>query len=219
MRRHRSSSLPLAWLAVAVVIYASLYPFAGWQWPGGASVWELLWLPLPPQRYRFDIWANFLGYIPVAGLIYAAAVRSGHDPKRSWWFAVLVPVVARWQWQRLATRRPGFHLLRGSANQSDIDFTTYAKFLGYSDRIKAHVFDRGNMPLAKIVYDDFWGSGSAMPGLFATFLEDPAQPAPGPYTVRSGGTVLTPGRPLADPGPNRRSYPATGTSRCRRSRN
>lgn len=95
------------------------------------------------------------------------------------------------------------HLLRGSANQSDIDFTTYAKFLGYSDRIKAHVFDRGNMPLAKIVYDDFWGSGSAMPGLFATFLEDPAQPAPGPYTVRSGGTVLTPGRPLADPGPNR----------------
>ncbi len=29
---------------------------------------------------------------------------------------LLVPVVARWQWRRLATRRPGFHLLRSSAN-------------------------------------------------------------------------------------------------------
>ena len=31
-------------------------------------------------------------------------------------------------------------------NNSDLDFQTYAKFLGYSDRIKAHVIDRGNMP-------------------------------------------------------------------------
>jgi len=43
------------------------------------------------------------------------------------------------------------HMLRGTVNQSDIDFTTLAKFQGYADRIKAHVFDRGTMPLALIV--------------------------------------------------------------------
>ena len=26
----------------------------------------------------------------------------------------------------------------------------------FADRIKAHVIDRGNMPLAKLVYDKFW---------------------------------------------------------------
>lgn len=95
------------------------------------------------------------------------------------------------------------HILRGTANQSDLDFQTYTKFLNYGDRIKAHVIDRGNMPLAKIVYNEFWETGSTMPNLMATFLEDAAQPSPGPYTVRSSGTVLTPGRPIADPGPNR----------------
>jgi VanZ family protein len=87
-RRRHSSALPLAWLAVGVVVYASLYPFAGWQWPGGATWWELVALPLPPQRYRFDLWANFLGYIPLAALIHVAGVRGGHGLGRSWLFTV-----------------------------------------------------------------------------------------------------------------------------------
>ncbi|WP_374674370.1 teicoplanin resistance protein VanZ [Ideonella sp.] len=74
---HRSSAPPLAALALAVVVYASLYPFTGWRWPAGASWLELVWLPLPPQRYRFDIWANFVGYVPVAALVHLAGVRSG----------------------------------------------------------------------------------------------------------------------------------------------
>lgn len=90
-RRHRSSALPLALLAVGVVVYASLYPFADWRWPAGASLWELMWLPLPPQRLRFDIGANLLGYMPVAALIYGAGVRSGHRPRACWWVAVLGP--------------------------------------------------------------------------------------------------------------------------------
>ena len=32
--------------------------------------------------------------------------------------------------------------------QSDIDFNSYEKFVSYADRVKTHVFDRGNMPLA-----------------------------------------------------------------------
>lgn len=88
-RRHHSSALPLAWLAVGVVVYASLYPFAGWGWPAGASLWELMQLPLPRQRYKFDIWANYLGYIPIAALVHAAGVRGGRRSGLCWLFAVV----------------------------------------------------------------------------------------------------------------------------------
>lgn len=87
------------------------------------------------------------------------------------------------------------HIQRGTANQSDISFIDYAKFLEYSPRIKAHVFDRGNMPLAKIVADRFWGTASA--GVLGDWLQGQG------YTVRSNGALLQPGRPVADPGPDR----------------
>jgi hypothetical protein len=91
------------------------------------------------------------------------------------------------------------HIVRGNKNQDDLDFMTLAKFQGYADRIKAHVFDRGTMPLAMIVYDDFWRSSA--PQKLATFL-DPLLPAGGKATSASG-EALTPGRPIANPGPNR----------------
>jgi len=88
------------------------------------------------------------------------------------------------------------HLMRGTGAQSDIDFATWEKFRPYADRTKAHIFDRGNMPLAKIVYDAFWRSGG--PATLANFLQ-----AEG-YTVRdASGAVPMPGRPVADPGPSR----------------
>ena len=88
------------------------------------------------------------------------------------------------------------HIMRGSALQSDLDFTSYAKFQGYSDRIKAHIIDRGNMPLAKIVYEAFYGS--SRPETLATFLQEQG------YTAKSSsGAALRPGRPVADPGPSR----------------
>ncbi len=88
------------------------------------------------------------------------------------------------------------HALRGTSNQSDVDFTSYAKFESYADRIKAHVFDRGNMPLAKIINQRFWSSNA--PGLLATFLDNHG------FSVRDGaGNILRPGRPIADPGPDR----------------
>jgi hypothetical protein len=82
------------------------------------------------------------------------------------------------------------------------DTGTY--FYGYADRIKAHVIDRGNMPLAKIVFERLWGTGEA--DTLATFLAT-AQSQP----VRdSGGVVLKPGRPVAVPGPDRTTTsPAT----------
>ncbi len=88
------------------------------------------------------------------------------------------------------------HIMRGTGLQSDLDFTSYQKFSGYADRIKAHITDRGNMPLAKIVYDAFYGS--TRPDLVATFLQDQG------YTAKTAtGATLLPGRPIADPGPSR----------------
>ncbi len=91
------------------------------------------------------------------------------------------------------------HSLRGTKNQDDIDFMSLLKFQGYTDRIKSHVFDRGNMPLALIVYEDFWKSSA--PKTLATFL-DPLLPVGGKATS-ANGDALTPGRPIANPGPNR----------------
>jgi mono/diheme cytochrome c family protein len=91
------------------------------------------------------------------------------------------------------------HLVRGYGTQSDIDLNTFAKFQGFADRTRAHVIDRGNMPLAKIVFQDFWASPTRVE-LLGAFLEAPPQN----LSVRdSGGAVLRPGRPVAIPGPNR----------------
>lgn len=90
------------------------------------------------------------------------------------------------------------HLLRGNANENDIDFTTFTKFagvdptIGYADRIKYHVFDRGNMPLALLKFNQFWESTA--PVTLAPFI---------PGAIDGSGNVLQPTRPVAIPGPNR----------------
>jgi hypothetical protein len=109
------------------------------------------------------------------------------------------------------------HIERGTEYMDDINFDNYCStpgacdpmalnsyFYGYASRIKAHVIDRGNMPLAKIVYQRFWGSND--PDTLATFLQTAQSQA-----VRdSSGAVLKPGRPVADPGPDRTTdSPAT----------
>ncbi len=84
------------------------------------------------------------------------------------------------------------HLLRGTGNQSDLDFDTFTKFDGYADRIKAHVIDRGNMPLAKLIADKYWSTPS-INGPMATFLAAKGY----------ADAAQRPGRPIADPGPSR----------------
>ncbi|MEQ1837156.1 MAG: hypothetical protein ABL858_02260 [Candidatus Nitrotoga sp.] len=95
------------------------------------------------------------------------------------------------------------HILRGTRTMPDLNFNSYAAFSGYADQIKGHVIDRGNMPLAKIVYERLW-SGSGIETL-ASFLETNGQ------TARdTSGAVLKPGRPVAVPGPDRiTTSPAT----------
>ena len=99
------------------------------------------------------------------------------------------------------------HILRGTKNQDDINFFTYGTpaagvtpatgFQSLADRIKVHVFDRGNMPLAQIPHSDFWGSSA--PQMLASFVDAML----GAGTATSNGAPLMPGRPIADPGPDR----------------
>lgn len=84
------------------------------------------------------------------------------------------------------------HSLRGTGNQSDISFEDFTRFDKYSDRIKAHIIDRGNMPLAKLVYDKYW-STPEINGTMASYLA----------TKGYADASAKPGRPIADPGPSR----------------
>ncbi len=76
-RRRSSAAVPLAAAFALLIVYASLYPFSGWRWPPGRSLESLLALPWAQYHIAFDIWANFIGYVPLGALLYGAAVRSG----------------------------------------------------------------------------------------------------------------------------------------------
>lgn len=77
--RHRSTAWPLALALVALVVYASLYPFVGWRVPPGIAEAEWWWLAWPKGRWRwgFDELSNFVGYVPVGAMLMLAVVRSG----------------------------------------------------------------------------------------------------------------------------------------------
>jgi hypothetical protein len=40
--------------------------------------------------------------------------------------------------------------------QKNIEFSSEAQLRSYAERAKVHVFDRGGMPLAALVYEEFW---------------------------------------------------------------
>ncbi len=87
--RHRSSASPLALLYAALIVYASLYPFAGWRVPG---ISPLAFLTLPWPRYwtSFDLVANGFGYLPLGALIFGSLVRTGNAPWPSFGGAVVL---------------------------------------------------------------------------------------------------------------------------------
>jgi hypothetical protein len=99
------------------------------------------------------------------------------------------------------------HQLRGTENlpQDDIDFTSYAKFQSYADRIKHHVYDRGNMPLGLLIYNQFWETGA--PEQLADWLAS-VNVSYNPVRVGGGptGRPVQPSGLLTDP-----AFLATGT--------
>ena len=89
MPRHRSAAAPLAWLYAALIVYASLYPFAPWRVPG-VSPLAFLMLPWPRWWTGFDLASNLVGYAPLGALIFGALVRGGAHARTALWLAAAV---------------------------------------------------------------------------------------------------------------------------------
>jgi VanZ family protein len=80
---HKTAASPLALIYGALIVYASLYPFA--QWSGiGVVPWAFLWAPLPRYWTGFDVTINMVGYVPLGGLLALVALRGGKDRHPVW---------------------------------------------------------------------------------------------------------------------------------------
>ncbi len=73
----RSTAVPLALAWLALILYASLFPFSGWRWPPGLPASELGRLHWPRYFIAFDIVSNLLGYLPLGLLVGLARLRHG----------------------------------------------------------------------------------------------------------------------------------------------
>lgn len=90
MSLSKTSAWPLALVYVALVVYASLYPFADWR-SQGIAPWAFAVSAPPWYLSRFDIISNILGYIPLGFLLCVAQMRSlGHGHA---WAAALRAIV------------------------------------------------------------------------------------------------------------------------------
>ncbi len=100
------------------------------------------------------------------------------------------------------------HLLRGTGNQSDQSFETFNHFDSFKDRIKAHMVDRGNMPLAKLIYDKFRSTASMLQTMATYLVSDLTGIG---FSAGYADGALAPERPIADPGPDRVVRPGATT--------
>lgn len=80
---HRTAAWPLSLLYVALIAYASLYPFSDWR-DQGVSPFAYLSAPLPRYWSGFDVLANVLGYGPLGFLLAWAACRTGRERHAVW---------------------------------------------------------------------------------------------------------------------------------------
>lgn len=77
---HKTSAWPLALTYMALIVYASLYPFSDWRVQGIAP-WAFLAAPLPKYWTGFDVVANVLGYAPLGFLLALSGLRSGNPAR------------------------------------------------------------------------------------------------------------------------------------------
>lgn len=73
----KTAAWPLSQAYVALIIYASLYPFSGWH-DQGIAFWAWLESPWPKYWTWFDFIANFFGYMPLGFLLALGFLRRGN---------------------------------------------------------------------------------------------------------------------------------------------
>ena len=72
----KTSAWSLSQLCVALIVYASLYPFDHWR-DQGIAPWAFLTAPWPKYWSTFDVVANVLGYAPLGFLLALSGTRMG----------------------------------------------------------------------------------------------------------------------------------------------
>ncbi|MEJ8845705.1 VanZ family protein [Variovorax rhizosphaerae] len=75
MAAHKTTALPLALAYAALIVYASLYPFADWR-DQGIAPWAYLASPWPKYWTGFDLAVNVAGYIPFGFLAGVTVLRT-----------------------------------------------------------------------------------------------------------------------------------------------
>lgn len=91
MASNRSLAWPLAAAWSCLMVYASLHPFSGWQWPDHLEAhWLVLSAPQPHYVTGFDVASNLLGYVPLGALLAAGVLRQGGGR----WAALLLALLA-----------------------------------------------------------------------------------------------------------------------------
>lgn len=91
MRKTAAWPLSQAW--VALVVYASLYPFSGWR-DQGVAPWAYLTAPLPHWWTGFDVAANLAGYAPLGFLLALSFLRRSRADAARPGHAILVAAAA-----------------------------------------------------------------------------------------------------------------------------
>lgn len=77
---HKTAASPLALIYAALIVYASLYPFASWR-DQGMDPWSFLLAPLPRYWTWFDVALNVIGYVPFGGLLALSGLRAGNTAR------------------------------------------------------------------------------------------------------------------------------------------
>ncbi len=75
MAQHKTTALPLALAYAALIVYASLYPFADWR-DQGIAPWSYLAASWPKYWTGFDFAINLAGYAPLGFLAVLAVLRT-----------------------------------------------------------------------------------------------------------------------------------------------
>ena len=90
---HKTSAWPLALVYAALIVYASLYPFADFR-DQGIHPLAFMAAPLPRYWTGFDVASNVLGYMPMGFLLALAFLRSGRPRLPVLWATVGVAALS-----------------------------------------------------------------------------------------------------------------------------
>ena len=93
MRTRQTSAWPLSLLCVAVIVYASLYPFDQWR-DQEIAPWAFLSAPWPKYWTGFDVAANVLGYAPLGFFLALSALRMRWHGSAALWATSLAALLS-----------------------------------------------------------------------------------------------------------------------------